>query len=76
MSAPITTTATSLPGQLLEVAAALQNAEKASTLTEQPDNISITPDTDNGTISISVSLPVELSAGVNKVSYTATDYLV
>lgn len=76
MSTPVTTTATSLPGQLLEVAVALQAAEKASLLAEIPDNISITPDTDNGTISISVSLPVALSAGVNKVSYTATDYLV
>ncbi len=41
MSSPITSTATSLPPQLLEVAQSLSNAEKALPVETRPDNITL-----------------------------------
>lgn len=76
MAAPITTTATNLVAQLLEVAGAVQAAELAIPEETRPDNISFTPDTEGGTISISVSLPVTFSSAGGKISYTAVDYLI
>jgi hypothetical protein len=74
MSVPVTTTATHLPGQLLEVARELDNAEKA--LTVPLTNITIAVDTDNNQITISATLPVIAAGTGGQVAYTATDYLV
>jgi hypothetical protein len=76
MAAPITTTATNLVAQMLEVAGAVQSAELALPEETRPDNISFTPDTEAGTIAISISLPVTFSSAAGKISYTAVDYLV
>jgi hypothetical protein len=76
MSAAITTTATNLPAQALEVLSALQVAEAASTLVEKPNNVDITTDVDNAQVTISVTLPVAFSASGTGIKFTATDYLV
>jgi hypothetical protein len=76
MSAAITTTATSLPAQALEVLSALQVAEAASTAIEPPNNVDITTDVDNSQVTITVTLPVTFSASGTGIKFTATDYLV
>jgi hypothetical protein len=76
MAASITTTATNLVAQVLEVAGALQSAELALPVETRPDNISITPDAEGGTISISMSIPVTFSSAGGSVQFTAVDYLV
>jgi hypothetical protein len=76
MSAAITTTATNLPAQALEVLSALQVAEAASTLVEKPNKVDITTDVDNSEITISVTLPVTITGSGTGIKFTATDYLV
>lgn len=76
MAASITTTATTLVAQTLEVAGALQLAELALPVETRPDNISIIPDPEGSTISISMTIPVTFSSAGGTVSFTAVDYLV
>lgn len=74
MAAPITTTATNLVAQLLEVAGAVQAAELEYPVETRPDNISFTPDTEGGTITISASIPCSFSSAGGAISFTAVDY--
>lgn len=76
MAAAITTTATNLVAQMLEVAGALQSAELAIPVETRPDNISFTPDTEGGTITISATIPCTFSSAGGAISFTAVDYLL
>lgn len=74
MAAPITSTATNLVAQLLEVAGAVQSAELAIPVETRPDNISLTPDTESNTITISATIPVTFASTGGAISFTAVDY--
>lgn len=76
MSAAITTTATNLPAQALEVLSALQLAEAASTLAEKPNNVDITTDVENAQVTISLTIPVTFTASGTGIKFAAQDYLV
>lgn len=76
MAAAVTTSATSLEGQVMEVAIALQKAEvAASTADITYDNVDFTYDADDGNVSISVTLPVSLVLNAGKAELSATAYL-
>lgn len=75
MSAAITTTATNLPAQLLEVAGAVHSAELAIAADLRPDNITISVDPEGSTVSINATLPVTFTAAAGEISFTPTDYL-
>lgn len=73
MAASVTTTATTLEGQLWELAIRTQNAELADT-TNNPNNIQTTIDTENRTVSITFTAPATFavsSAGALVASPTA-----
>ncbi|MEL6554193.1 MAG: hypothetical protein AAFQ63_12125 [Cyanobacteria bacterium J06621_11] len=74
MAAPISTSATTLEGQLAEVAAALQVAEAA--VTENPENrVNIQFDVENGQIAIGATLPATFSHNGATVSMEPTSYV-
>jgi hypothetical protein len=75
MAAAITTTATTLEGQLLEVAGAMQAAELAVPEETRPDNVQILPDAESGTITVSVNMEAAFSASGGEISFTAVPYL-
>ena len=75
MAAAITTTATSLEGQLYEVAIAMQQAELAIDAASRPDNTQIGYDTENLLANITVQLPVTLSGSGGAATFTASTYL-
>ena len=78
MSSLFTTTATHLPGQFLEVAQEMARQELANVdANNDPltDNIQITYDTEAGTATVSVSLPISTSNVADGVSITADDFL-
>jgi hypothetical protein len=73
MAASVTTVATTLEGQLWELALRVQLAEKADT-TNNPNNIQASVDTENQLISITFSAPASFtvnSAGALVASPTA-----
>jgi hypothetical protein len=73
MAAAITTSATTIEAQALEVAAAMQLLEAA----EDPvlNRVTVQPNTEAGTVSITITLPVALGQTAGVVSYTAQEYL-
>ncbi len=75
MAAPITTTATTLEGQVLEVARSLQELELNIPPDNRPNNVSIAPDFEALTVTISITLPIVLSGTGNQVSFAAGTYL-
>lgn len=76
MSAAITTTATTLEGQVLEVMLALQALEVAQTTADNDLNrTTLAPDTEANEIALAVTLPVSLSGASGAITYTATEYL-
>lgn len=84
-SIPVSTsTATSLPGQMIQVAQALQSAELAYNAdpvnTASPtfvalNNITVDTDFEAGTISVTATLPITFAAAPNGVTVTVSDYL-
>jgi hypothetical protein len=73
MAAAITTSATTIEAQALEVATAMQLLEAA----EDPvlNQVTVQPNTEAGTVSIAITLPVALAQTAGVVSYTAQEYL-
>ena len=61
MAASIETTATTLEGQLWEIALKTQLAELAIPVETRPNNIQTTVDTENQTVSITFSVPATFS---------------
>ncbi len=77
MSAAITTTATTLAGQFIEVASALQAAEIAA-LAADPNaanNVNITSDSDDGQIVVNATIPASLSSSGGNFALTPDDYV-
>jgi hypothetical protein len=75
MSSAITTTATTLPGQFLEIARELQEAELSIAEGLRPNNIQITTDVENLTVTITSTLPISFGGTGGAMSFTANDYL-
>lgn len=76
MAAPLDTVGTSLEAQLLEVATAANVKEKAQSTEETPlANITIDTDLENGSVTITASLPVTVAATATGFSVAATPYL-
>ncbi|KAM3099557.1 hypothetical protein ACKFKG_03200 [Phormidesmis sp. 146-35] len=75
MAAAITTTATSLEGQLVEVVRAIEAAEKAVPETTRENRVSITLDVDNGRISISSTLNATISGSGGQIVFAPVTYL-
>jgi hypothetical protein len=79
MANPITSTATTLEKQVIEVAQALEAAERTynalpSTL-NQVNNVSVALDQEGRTISVTISLPATVTATAGVVSMTPDAYL-
>ena len=82
-STPVSTTsATSLPGQLVMVAQGLQAAELAYNTANAAtigftavNNVTIDTDFEAGTMSVTATIPISFAASANGVVATATDYL-
>ena len=76
MAAAVTTSATSIEGQALEIARELQNLEAAQSTADIPlNNVQIDTDIENGLVSITMSLPVALSGTGGAVTLSASEYL-
>ncbi len=77
MSAAITTTASTLSEQFIEVASALQAAEVAALAADEnaANNINITADSDDGTITVTATLPASLSGSGGNFALTPDDYV-
>jgi hypothetical protein len=78
MAAAFTTTATTLEGQVLELARQLQAGEQAFN-TANPNtpvnNATLTPDLEGQTIAIAINLPIAVSGTGNQLTVAATPYL-
>lgn len=75
MAAAIITSSTTLEGQFLEIAAALQSAEQAVTGDTQPNNIQLTIDSDDNEASVTAALPVAIANNAGKLEVTAEAYI-
>lgn len=76
MAAAVTTSATSVEGQALEIARELQVLEAAQSTDEAPlNNVQIDTDIESGLITITMSLPAALSGTGGAVTMSASEYL-
>ncbi|MFG6105671.1 hypothetical protein U2F10_25725 [Leptothoe sp. EHU-05/26/07-4] len=76
MAAAITTTATSIEGQALEVARELQVLEAAQSTADVPlNNVQIDTDIESGLVSITMTLPTALSGTGGAFTVSASEYL-
>lgn len=76
MAAAITTSSSTLEGQLLEVAIAMQQAEiGASTADVTLDNVQVSFDTDAGEAAITATLPVTLNLTSGAPNFSANAYV-
>lgn len=78
MSTPATLSATHLPGQLLELAGIVQAAELADINAEgepNSDNVQISFDTEDNTVTVSASFPMIPTQTADGIIYKADDYL-
>ncbi len=71
MAAPITTTATTLEGQLAEVAGALQTLEAAENL----NRVTLAVNTEQGSVQITANLPATFSSAGDSISMEVTSYV-
>ncbi|NET39358.1 MAG: hypothetical protein F6K19_46560 [Cyanothece sp. SIO1E1] len=72
MATSITTNATALEGQLLEVAREMQIKETAQSATNR---VTITSNIENGTVTINATLPATLSGTGGAVNLAVDEYL-
>ena len=79
MATAITTTATTLEGQLIEVAQAIETKERAynalPTTTVPVGSVSLSLDPENAVISVSVNMAATVSGTGGAVSMSPTAYL-
>ncbi|PSB18434.1 hypothetical protein C7B65_15175 [Phormidesmis priestleyi ULC007] len=75
MAAPITPTATTLEGQLIEVLRAMEAAEKAMPETTRENRVSINLDVDNGRISVSATLNATVAGSGGEIKFLPVVYL-
>ena len=76
MAAPVSSTASTAEGQFLDVARELQILEAAQSTDETPlNNIQIDTAIENGTVTVSATLPITLGGSAGSLSVTAAEYL-
>lgn len=75
MAAAITTTATTLEGQLVEVIRAMEAAEKTVPEATRENRVSVGLDVDNGRIAISATLNATISGAGGSISFAPVVYL-
>ncbi len=75
MAAAFTTTASSVEGQMFELARHMQELELAIDEATRPNNVTLAIDVEAQTAQIVVTLPVVLSGTGNQVAFTAVPYL-
>jgi hypothetical protein len=76
MAAAITTSATIIEAQALEIVTALGELEKAQTTDLAPlNNVTIDTDLENDLVNITLSLPVAITTTASGFSVAATAYL-
>jgi hypothetical protein len=76
MAAAVTTSATILEAQALEIVTALGELEKAQTTDLAPlNNVTIDTDLENDLVNITLSLPVAITTTASGFSVAATAYL-
>ncbi|MFQ4134804.1 hypothetical protein PGN35_000630 [Nodosilinea sp. PGN35] len=76
MAAAIDTNATTLEAQVLEVATALGELEKAQSTDNVPlNNVTIDTDLENNLVTITISLPVAIATTASGFSVAADPYL-
>ncbi|MDV3350744.1 hypothetical protein QGP82_18695 [Leptothoe sp. LEGE 181152] len=76
MAAAMTTSATSIEGQALEVARELQVLEAAQSTADVPlNNVQIDTDIESGLVSITMTLPTALSGTGGAFTLSASEYL-
>lgn len=75
MAAAITTTATTLEGQLVEVVRAIESAEKAVPEATRQNRISVNLDVDNGRIAISAAFDATISGAGGNITFAPVAYL-
>lgn len=77
MAAAMTTTATTIEAQILEVATEMQTQESAAAAADETfeERVTISPDTEGGTVTISLTLPVTVSGSGGALQFTPSEYL-
>ena len=76
MAAAVTTSATTVEGQFLEVARELQGLEAAQSTADLPlNNVQIDTDIETGLVTITATLPATLSGTGGALTLTAGEYL-
>jgi hypothetical protein len=75
MAASITTTATTLEGQFIELAGEIQEKELLMPEASRPNRIQIEPDPDALTITITAEIPATFNATGGTISLVAGSYL-
>jgi hypothetical protein len=75
MAASISTTATTLEGQIFELCRELQELELAVPADTRPDNITIAPDIEALQVAITLTLPITLGGSGANIVMTAASYL-
>ncbi|AFY60527.1 hypothetical protein [Synechococcus sp. PCC 6312] len=75
MASAITTTATSLEGQALEVARELVELELAVPEDTRPDNAQIAIDLEGLVATVTIALPITISGSGANLSIAAGEYL-
>jgi hypothetical protein len=76
MAATVTLTATSLEGQVLEAASALQAAEASMPTETRKNFITITPNPDGGFVQIVANLPATMVTAAGGLRLTADPYVI
>lgn len=75
MAAPISSTATTLEGQLVEIVRAIEAAEKAVPEATRENRVSVGLDVDNGRISVSATLNATISGSGGQITFAPVSYL-
>ncbi|NEQ50330.1 MAG: hypothetical protein F6K11_09390 [Leptolyngbya sp. SIO3F4] len=76
MAAAVSSTATTVEGQFLDIARELQVLEAAQSTDEIPlNNVQIDTDIEAGTVTITATLPITLGGTAGALTVTAGEYL-
>ena len=76
MAAAVSSTATTAEGQFLDIARELQVLESAQSTDETPlNNVQIDTDIENGTVTVTATLPITLGGTAGALTVTAGEYL-
>lgn len=75
MAAAITTTATTLEGQLFEVVSAVQAAELAQPEASRPNRVTVAFDTEAETVAIGITFDVTMTRAGSNLTFAPVAYL-